>query len=305
MVTNEGADVLKRILRRDEIECLSVLALRDLLNIRLSGNVMRARALAGRGEVRLFYLRIACEDGNVARRLNLWNDESAHLGEIGVAVLLHIFIESLDHRSANIVARDESLGTNAEKSSAAENHLNGIAPVGDTACRHNGSVAAHLADLVGIALCKRLEPLTAMATHGDLLLEMIESTAGLVDIDGGHTETVTRAAYRVSTCLVESLRNLGDLASLGSELDEEGNGDRLLYRSCDLCGNLCLLTHAGTCLLLCRLTAAAGHLEVVAHVGATHIKLDDVGTCLLELLCHINPALNAGVTCVGDVSHEL
>ena len=306
MLAHESAEILQRVCIRQQLPRTAVIALGDLLHHGLHRHMMRADALARRGEIRLLDVGITGVERHIRGGLYLGDDKPAHLGKIGVAMLLHIIVQTRDHGPDDVIAGDQRLGAHAQKRTAAQHHLHGVAPVGDAARGHDGRLeAADLTNFIGIALRQRLEPAAAIAAHGQLVLQMEGRRAGIVQVDGRHAQPVAGTADGVRARFIERLRHMGDLAALGRQLDKQRNVDFLLDRADDLRCDLRVLAHARAGLLGRVLAAAGGHLQVVAHVRAAHIQLDDVRTGLFKLLGHVHPARGAVVPGIGDVCHEL
>ena len=133
---------------------------------------------------------------------------------------------------------------------------------------------------------------------------MIESLFRIVQIDGRNAHAVAGAANSISARFVQGLCHLRDLAALGGQLDEQRNVDCFLDRLDDLGCHIGILTHASAGLLGSSLAAAGGQLQIVGHIGAAHIQLNDIRADLFKLLGHVDPAGNTGITCIGDIGHQ-
>ena len=306
MGADQSAQILQRILSGDQIEGFLVFALGDLLHIGLNRYMMGAAALTGSGKVGLLDPGIAVIQGNIGGSLDFVHQNAAEIIQSLIAVLFHVVMHAGDHGPDNVVAGDQGLGAHTNQVAAAHDHLHSVLPIPDAAGSHDGRLlAADLADLISISLCQRLQPGGAVAAHADLILQVIESPLGIVQIDGRNAHTVAGAANRIRAGLVQGLGHLCDLAALGSQLDEQGDGNGFLYRLDNLCRHIGILAHAGAGLLGSGLAAAAGQLQIIGHIGAAHIQLNDVCAHFFKLLCHIDPAGNALITGIGDVSHQL
>ena len=126
-----------------------------------------------------------------------------------------------------------------------------------------------------------------------------------VKVPTGIPETDVQTAYGIGACRIESLCHLCNLSALGSKLYKEGDGYSFFYSLCNFSRHTCLLTHTCTCLLFAGFCTAGCHFHIVAHIGATHIKLNYICTGFFELLCHIYPAGNSFVAGVGNICHKL
>jgi len=268
--------------------------------------MVRAGVFAGRGEVRLHDVRIALVERDLRRGLDPGHDDAAELRRVLVAVLVHVSLQTLDHRPRDVVAGDQRLGADAHEIRAAHDELDRVPPVAHAAGHHDLPLhAVDLANFICVALRERLEPRSAVAGHADLVLQVVDGLARVLEVDRRYAEPVRGAADRVRAGLVERLRDARDLPALGRQLHKQRDVNLPLDRAHDLRDRVPALAEARAGLFRGRAAPAGGQLDVVGHVRAAHVQLDDVRADLLEPLRHVHPALRALVAGIGDVGHQL
>ena len=309
ILTGVGADIgagaLQNALSRNQVEGVAQIAFGNGLHVGLHRHMVGAGGLAGTGQAGLLDVGVAVVQRQLGRGFELRLHQTAEILDGGVTVAVHVGFQAGNHGTHDIIAPDQGLRAHAQQGSAAQYHLCGVLPVGDAAGGHDRpSRSAHLADLIGIPLGQRLQPGTAVAAHADLILKMIAGLPGVIQIDGRDAQPVARAAHRVRPGFIQGGGHLGHLSPLRRELHKKRYADRPLYGAHDLGHRAGLLPQAGACLLGGARFSAGREGNIVGHVGAAHIQLDDIRACRLKLAGHIDPALHALIPRVGNVGHE-
>ena len=154
-----GAGALQDALAGNQLVSVVKVAARNRLDVCLDGDMVRTGRLARPGKVRLPDMGVTVMQRQLRRRPDGGHHLSAEVVDGAVAVRIHIVLEPADHGPDDIIAADERFRADAEQVAAAQDHLDGGAPIRDAARRHHLRLhPADLADFIGVALRQRFQP---------------------------------------------------------------------------------------------------------------------------------------------------